>query len=123
MDIINIAYVLGISFICRIVAHMVNYSLQYGQLFDFIKLRAIKLLDEDIYNELFGSVGTITEGTDNMAIAMDIMCQRYKILGVLDCVYCMGFWISVFFMIVLFPYIGIEVLLIPIFTYFLIEKI
>jgi hypothetical protein len=38
-------------------------------------------------------------------------------------VYCMGFWISVFFMIVLFPYIGIEVLLIPIFTYFLIEKI
>lgn len=123
MDLINLAYVFGISFVCRIIAHMINYSLQYGQLFDFIKLRAIKLLDEDIYNELFGSVGTITEGTDNMAIAMDIMCKRYKILGILDCVYCMGFWISVITMIVLFPYIGIEVLLIPIFTYFLIEKL
>lgn len=122
MDVINLAYVLGISFVCRVIAHMINYSMQYGQLFDFVKLRAIKLLDEDIYDELFGSVGTITEGEENMTIAMDIMCKRYKILGLIDCVYCMGFWLSFICMIVLFRFIGIEVLLMPIFTYFIIEK-
>jgi hypothetical protein len=123
MDVINLAYVLGISFVCRVIAHMMNYSMQYGQLFDFVKLRAIKLLDEDIYDELFGSVGTITEGEENMTIAMDIMCKRHKILGLIDCVYCMGFWLSVLCMVELYSFIGIEVLLLPIFTYFLIEKL
>jgi hypothetical protein len=97
--------------------------MQYGQLFDFIKIGIVRKLEPEIFYELMAEVNTVSHGTDQFAIVLDIVIHKHKIVGLLDCVYCIGFWLSVFAMLLGLYLFGVEALAIPLLTYFFIEKI
>lgn len=125
------------SFFLRTLAHMVNYSLQYGQIFGFIKLLlCAKILGIDrtiAFNKINQS--------DNEEIShdyYDMACEvKYNedssiklrflsyLFSLMDCVYCIGFWLSLITSIIL-VIIGYDwtcIIYIPILSYFMIEKI
>ncbi len=122
------------SFIARTLAHMVNYSLTYGQLFGFVKLWIARKVFKDIDSMFTSANQSENEATSYQVY--DIVCNAKQIsrdkrqffwsyvFSLLDCVYCLGFWISVATTIVVWQsYPEWPVLTIPIFTYFLIEKL
>ena len=122
------------SFCARTVAYMANYSLTYGQIFGFVKIWIARQVFRDI-DEQFASPSQ-SENEQKSYEMYDIVCNVKQIsrvkkqvfwsylFSLLDCVYCLGFWISVATTIVVWSFVpSWPVLLIPIFTYFLIEKI
>lgn len=122
------------SFCARTVAHMANYSLTYGQIFGFVKLWIARQVFPHIDTHFVSAYQSENEEASH--IIYDMVCDVKNeskdkkqifwsyLFSLLDCVYCLGFWISVATTILVLYFVpSWPVLLIPIFTYFLIEKI
>jgi hypothetical protein len=115
---------------------MVNYALQYGQLLGWIKKDlAIYILDYDPI--IFFSKYKQSENEELSLELYDRACEvKYNyaysrknrllsyLFSLLDCVYCIGFWISLIatISIIIMGY-PMYFTIIPITTYFMIEKI
>lgn len=139
----NILYTLIVSFctafICRNMAMMTNYCLQYGQIFGNIKLWIASRIEPDVVQSIRNNSSKQSEAEDQAIEIYDMLCD-YKtwdiypanvrtwsaLLSLLDCAYCIGFWISMITSCVVVPWMGCHIvayLLIPVLTFFCIEKV
>jgi hypothetical protein len=127
-----------IAFMCRNMAVMASYCLTYGQIFGFIKVNIAKKIDAENVNKHIIGIEKQSEGEELFSQLNDVLCN-YKnnneydfktrfwsfILSLLDCSFCIGFWIS-FFVSIVSAFLGLHficILIIPILTFFFIEKV
>ena len=124
-----------VAFCLRTLAHMVIYSLTYGQIFGFIKLWMGSQVFPDIYT--YFQMDKQSENEEISTQVYDEICEvKYKnyptrqifwsyVFSLLDCVYCVGFWLSFITSIILIctGQHWVIILTTPIFTYFFTEKI
>lgn len=124
------------AFVCRTLAVMVSYCLAYGQLFGWVKLWVAKQIEPDVINNFAND-----KQSDNETVSIDVydhLCEvKYKtnyplkartwsyVISLLDCRFCIGFWLSLICSICvhLHGYNPLVFLFIPVFTFFMTEKI
>lgn len=132
IDTFLICLVLGIF--CRTIAVMIIYSLQYGQLLGNVKIWVAQNIDFDLTIKALNDVSSQSEGEQKAIELYDILCN-YKYTGpnkgwswflsLLDCQFCIGFWVSVLVGIgcVCFGLPLWVLVILPIITFFYTEKI
>lgn len=113
------------SLFARTFTKMLMHAMSFGQLLDFIKLRLAKSIDSIIYDTCMSNVNSISEGEEKSRIMYDILCAKSKLMGILDCSFCLGFWVSLFTAsyVMYYDYNCLFLASIPITTYLFIEKI
>ena len=124
-----------IALISRTVAKMINYCLSYGQLFGWVKQWLAGVILPD--SKLEFSSPYMSENEERSIIIYDQVCEVKNqsisitkiilsyIFSLLDCVYCIGFWvaIAIAFSLYLIGFDWLIIVINPIFTFLLIEKI
>ncbi len=128
-----------ISFFCRTMGAMAHYCLTYGQVFGWVKLHIARKIDPEAVSSVMAETNKQSDAEAQSIELYDVLCD-YKswpvyptkvrlwstLLSLLDCIYCLGFWISFFTALVCWYSLGLHLsslLMIPILSFFMIEKV
>ncbi len=125
------------GFFCRTIAIMATYTLTYGQVFGFVKMWIAGKIDSDSVQSVFNETMSQSQAEEQSRVMYDALCD-YKswsiytvsqrrwsfLLSLLDCSFCIGFWVSVFCAVVMCFFTHWAILLfLPVMTFFYIEKV
>ena len=83
-----------ISFACRTLATMAIYAFSYGQFFGNVKLNLAKKANPELFNEFMEGVESVSQGDEESRKMYDMLCKDHFLIALLDCPFCIGFWIS-----------------------------
>lgn len=115
------------GFVFRTLSVMAKYALTYGQLLGMVKVYvALNFFPEKGYILDLLRASTQSEGEEITKELYNELVPKSMIIGLLDCAYCMGFWMSLIGAVLLHKNLCLEwysIVLIPVFTFFLTEKI
>lgn len=125
------------AFFLRTIAIMASYSLTYGQVFGMIKISIAQKINHMAVVRAFKDVNSQSDGEEAARMLYDRLCDykdiasqpRYIrrwsfLLSLLDCSYCIGFWVSLICAVMLaFKYGILCLVVIPVMTFFFIEKL
>lgn len=110
-----------LGFICRTLSIMAAYVLSYGQPLGWVKTRYAKKRFPDEYTAFMESEEPLSmeEGETKSKLLYNAISPRSKFIGLLDCPFCMGFWISIAVAACFDP---ILIMTVPIFTFYITER-
>lgn len=123
MQLLDIIIALFVAFLCRTCAYMILYATSYGQLLGWVKVKISCQLFPDETCQALNNIERITEGEKIMKDLYDQVAVVSFWMRLINCPYCVGFWFSILTAAGSAFFIGWEALIIPILTFFFIEKI
>jgi hypothetical protein len=122
----TLIYAVVAGFFCRTISIMVSYSLSYGQLFGWVKLGIARRLHPDLVKNALYKVKSSSHGDEITKELYDRLCPESFLLSLLDCAFCIGFWVSMICAAGLYFFFGnhgLIFILLPALTFFYTEKI
>lgn len=113
------------SFISSICGKILFDLLAFGGLLDSIKKRIAKRVDSVGTPDVLKNIADkkLSDAQDIFRQHVDYLCNRSKLLTLIDCPVCLSFWVSVLVSIPLSYFFGLGILLTPILTYYLSQKL